>query len=423
MLKTGMTRIHAAALSMLLVACKTASQSETPPSKPAPPATVGPAQPAIADAALPHVAAPVTLTAVPPAIAATAKLQVLLKGLSRPVLITAAPGETSKRLYIVEQTGTVRVLEGGKLRAAPLLDVSNEISDGNEQGLLGLAFHPQFAQNHKLYVYLTDREGTSRVFEFAVAADRVVAASRRELLMVKQPYSNHNGGNLLFGPDGKLYLGLGDGGSGGDPKGNGQNPTALLGKLLRLDVDAAKPRAEIVHLGLRNPWRFAFDAANGNLFIGDVGQNLWEQVYAVAGTDTRKHNFGWNVVEGNHCFDAATCDRKGFTPPIADYSHDAGCSITGGVVYRGKALPALAGHYFYADFCTSLLRSVTWQPATPTPALGAATGSVTAHWDWKAALDPQGTLSQISSFGTDADGELYIVSLTGTIWQVVAASR
>ena len=423
MLKTGMTRIQAAALSVLLLGCKTAAQNETPTSKPAPPATPIPVKQPIADAALPAIVAAAPLMAVPPAVAVTAKLQVLIKGLSRPVLVTAAPGDTSKRLYIVEQTGRVRVLEGGKLRAAALLDVSNEISDGNEQGLLGLAFHPQFAQNHKLYVYLTDREGTSRVFEFVVEGDRVVATSRRELLMVKQPYSNHNGGNVAFGPDGKLYLGLGDGGSGGDPKRNGQNPTALLGKLLRLDVDAAKPQAEIVHLGLRNPWRFAFDPTNGNLFIADVGQNQWEQVYAVAGEDARKHNFGWNVVEGNHCFEAATCDRNGFTPPIVDYSHDAGCSITGGVVYRGKALPALAGHFFYADFCTSLLRSVAWQPAATAPALGGATGVVTAHWDWKAALDPHGTLSQIASFGTDADGELFIVSLTGTIWQVVAATK
>lgn len=460
MLKRGMIRIARSWSWALVVvaACKTAPPSESQSSAPA---VVSPANvPAAADVATGSAAPPAVqptqptgsaakLTPVPASAANSVVLRKLVTGLSRPVLVTSAPSECRPvhaleggagspaaaapsvasidpaRLFIVEQTGKVRVWQAGKLEPKALLDVSKEISDGNEQGLLGLAFHPRFACNRKLYIYLTDRDGTSRVFEFTVDAANpnvVLPASRRELLVVKQPYSNHNGGHLAFGPDGKLYLGLGDGGAGGDPKGNGQNPTALLGKLVRLDVDAAKATTEIVHLGLRNPWRFAFDANNGNLFIGDVGQNLWEQVYALAGTDKRKHNFGWNVVEGNHCYDSNTCDRQGFTPPVVDYSHDDGCSITGGVVYRGKALPALAGHYFYADFCTSLLRSVTWQPAASLPALGQPTGTVTAHWDWKTQLDPKGVLSQISSFGSDAAGEIYIVSLTGTIWQLVPAA-
>ena len=443
---------------VLIAACKTAPPNESQPSAPAvvSPADVPPSADLATGSAAPTAAQPTQPTAsaaklipVPASVAASVVLRKVVTGLSRPVLVTSAPTECRPvpalegganaraaavpaaastdraRLFIVEQTGKVRVWQAGKLEPKAMLDVSKEISNGNEQGLLGLAFHPRFACNRKVYIYLTDREGTSRVFEFTVDAanpNEVLLASRRELLVVQQPYSNHNGGHLAFGPDGKLYLGLGDGGAGGDPKGNGQNPTALLGKLVRLDVDAAKTTTEIVHLGLRNPWRFAFDAYNGNLFIGDVGQNLWEQVYALAGTDTRKHNFGWNVVEGNHCYDSTTCDRRAFTPPVVDYSHDDGCSITGGVVYRGKALPALAGHYFYADFCTSLLRSVTWQPAASLLPLGQPTGTVTAHWDWKAQLDPKGVLSQISSLGSDAAGEIYIVSLTGTIWQLVPAS-
>ncbi|MBP9089281.1 MAG: PQQ-dependent sugar dehydrogenase [Kofleriaceae bacterium] len=441
-------------VALWLAACKTAPSSESQQSAPgvvapglAPrlPAAAGSGSPVATPAQAPPSAA--KLTPVPASVAANVMLRKVITGLSRPVLVTSAPSDCrpvhlsrehhapqaspvaaaagdAARLFIVEQTGRVRVWQAGKLLAQAMLDVSKEISDGNEQGLLGLAFHPRFACNRKLYIYLTDRAGTSRVFEFTVDAANanvVLPASRREVLVVKQPYSNHNGGHLAFGPDGKLYVGLGDGGAGGDPKGNGQNPTALLGKLIRLDVDAATTTTEIVHLGLRNPWRFAFDATNGDLFIGDVGQNLWEQVYAVAGTDTRNHNFGWNVVEGNHCYDSNTCDRRGFTPPIADYPHDDGCSITGGVVYRGKALPALTGHYFYADFCTSLLRSLTWQPAAVAGALGQSTGTVTAHWDWKAQLDRKGELSQISSFGTNSAGEILIVSLTGTIWQLVPA--
>ncbi len=440
MVKRSMITIgrHCGWLALVAVACKTAPPREAQPGTPAvlTPATVAPSTMPATGSSLP-VSNSTKLIPVPASVAATVTLRKLVTGLSRPVLVTSAPSDCStpgaaltpavsdaSRLFIVEQTGKIKVWQAGKLLAKAMLDVSKEISDGNEQGLLGLAFHPRFACNRKLYIYLTDREGTSRVFEFTVDAANsnvVLPASRRELLVVKQPYSNHNGGHLAFGPDGKLYLGLGDGGAGGDPKGNGQNPTALLGKLIRLDVEAATATWEIVHLGLRNPWRFAFDAANGNLWIGDVGQNLWEQVYAVAGTDTRKHNFGWNVVEGNHCYDSSACDRQGFTPPVVDYPHDEGCSITGGVVYRGKAFPALAGHYFYADFCTSLLRSVVWQPSATQAALGQATGTVGAHWDWKSQLDPKGQLSQISSFGTDAAGEIYIVSLTGTIWQVAPA--
>jgi glucose/arabinose dehydrogenase len=419
-----------AVTAVVVASCKSAPKASVAVGSSAPQVSI--------DAAIdaPSISPPsisVELSPVPADVAKTVKLRKVVDGLSRPVLLTFAPGDPRKRLFIVEQSGKIRSLENGTLTKQALLDVSKEISDGNEQGLLGLAFHPDFARNRKLYIYLTDQRGNSHVVEYVVDSkhpDVVDVSTRRDVLTVKQPYSNHNGGHLLFGPahganerpDRKLYIGFGDGGSGGDPHRNGQNPTVLLGKLVRIDVDAAHSDAEIVHLGLRNPWRFTFDASNDNLIIGDVGQNLWEQVYAVAGSDDRQHNFGWNVVEGNHCFEAKTCDRSKFTPPITDYSHDEGCSVTGGVVYRGKALPALVGQYFYADFCTSLLRSLAWQANVKPAALGSATGAVISHWNWRKAIDAKQQLAQISSFGTDEQGEIYIVSLTGTIWQLVPQS-
>jgi glucose/arabinose dehydrogenase len=365
------------------------------------------------------------LVAVPPAIAGKLKLTRLMVGLRRPVLVTSAPGDGA-RLYVVEQLGSIRIFENGALRKDRFFDVVGKVSTGNEQGLLGLAFHPRFADNGKLYVNFTDRGDDTHIVEYRVTADRsrVDPATARELVKIAQPYSNHNGGHLLFGADGKLYAGLGDGGSGGDPKGHGQSRTSLLGKLLRFDVDAAPAtpaaKPEIVHWGLRNPWRFAFDARTSDLFIGDVGQNEYEFVHVVAGDDDRAHNFGWNIVEGNHCYDASSCDRTGLTPPAIEYPHAQGCSITGGVVYRGKALPELDGVYFYADYCSSLLRSFRWSRDARDTKLGsgAPPGLVRDHWDWRAAIDPKGQLSQISSFGTDADGEIYLVSLTGVVWKL-----
>jgi glucose/arabinose dehydrogenase len=366
-------------------------------------------------------------TPVPATLASKLRLRKLITGLRRPVLVTAAPGEPD-RLYVVEQIGAIRIFEGGALRKQRFLDLEGKVSTGNEQGLLGLAFHPRYASNGKLYINYTDRAGDTRIVEYRVAADRnrVEPSSARELVMVDQPYSNHNGGHLAFAPDGKLYAGLGDGGSAGDPKGRAQNRKLLLGKVLRFDVGdgtTSPGGPELVHWGLRNPWRFAFDSVTGDLFIGDVGQNRYEFVHVVGGEDRRSHNFGWNVVEGNHCYAAATCDRRGLTPATVEYTHDEGCSITGGVVYRGKALPELAGVYFYADYCTSLLRSFRWTRDAQDiqPGSGRPTGSVRDHWDWRGALDRRGELSQISSFGTDGAGELYVVSLTGVVWRLERA--
>lgn len=348
---------------------------------------------------------------VPAEVASKIQLVEVARGLGRPVLLVVAPGDARKRMFVVEQhLGRIRFIENGKIAAKPFLSIK-DISDGNEQGLLGLAFHPDFAKNGKLYINYTDSDDDTRIVEYTVDPanpDAVDPATRRELIKIAQPYSNHNGGHLVFGPDGKLWTGMGDGGSAGDPKRNGQNPKALLGKMLRFDVSQSTLplTPERVHLGVRNPWRFSFDAATGDLYIADVGQNRWEYVFAVPAGATGK-NFGWNIVEGNHCFLDDDCDKTPFTPPIVEYSHDEGCSITGGFVYRGAALPELAGRYFYADYCTGLLRSLRWTG-----------GYVREHWDWKAAIDRQGILSQISSFGVDADGELYIVELTGAIYKL-----
>jgi glucose/arabinose dehydrogenase len=357
------------------------------------------------------------LQAVPPEVASKVALRELVHGLARPVLLVAAPGDPRKRLFIVEQRGAIRILAGGKLLPRPFFTIGN-LSNGNEQGLLGLAFHPQFATNGRLYVNYTSADMATHIVEYRISAtdpDIVDPATAREIIRIAQPFSNHNGGNLLFGPDGKLYTGMGDGGSAGDPHGNGQNPRALLGKILRFDVEAQPPAPEIVHLGSRNPWRFWFDARTSALYIGDVGQNLWENVYVVA-SDGVQHNFGWNVVEGNHCFAARTCDGTPFTPPVADYPHAQGCSITGGVTYHGSALPVLEGRYFYADYCTGLLRSFVWthDPSSPT-----APGWIRDHWDWKPAIDRASVLQEISSFGVDGDGEIYVVELTGAIYQLV----
>ena len=431
-----------------VVGCRGNGKQAEPTTSGAEPAAPGPAAPPAPAAPVADtrpVAPPGTdkLVPVPAEVAAKVKLAPVVKGLARPVLVLVAPGDARKRLFVLEQhAGRVRIVENGKLLPKPFLEV-RPVSRGNEQGLLGMAFHPQFATNGKLYVNYTGADDDTRIVEYHVSAtnpDQVDPASRRELITIKQPFSNHNGGHLVFGPDGKLWTGMGDGGAAGDPHGNGQKPDALLGKMLRFDVDAAKPTPERMHLGVRNPWRFAFDAKTGDLFIGDVGQNLWENIYVVDGTDHAKkkcepapqeptgaerqaprsgeracapqvHNFGWNVVEGNHCFEAKSCDRAGFTPPVVEYTHDVGCSVTGGVVYRGKALPMLDGAYFYADFCTNLVRSFRWSQ-----------GAVRDHWDWKQALDPGGDLAQISSFGVDGDGEVYVVSLLGAIYKLVPAS-
>ena len=352
----------------------------------------------------------------------------VITGLSQPVGLETAPGDTS-RLFLVEKTGTIRIFRGGQLGARPFLNISGQVSGGTEQGLLGLAFHPHYATNGKFYVDYTDLSGNTHVTEYVVSSNPDSAsATSREILFVSQPYANHNGGQIVFGPDGYLYIALGDGGSAGDPQKNGQNKNALLGKILRIDVNSGSPyaipadnpfrgvtgaRGEIWDYGLRNPWRFSFDRANGDLYIADVGQDLWEEVdYEHAHGGGR--NYGWNIMEGLHCYPPNTaCNQSGITLPVLEYGHDAGCSITGGFVYRGSALPELQGTYFYGDYCTGIIRSFR-----------ILNGVAAETQDWTSALRTQagGPLQNLSTFGLDASGELYLVLLDGDVYRLVRKS-
>lgn len=360
-------------------------------------------------------AAPTPPVPVPNDVLANVTFHKRVAGLSRPVAALVIPGDPRGALVVVEQGGTVREMVGDVVATTPVLDVSQALSTGNEQGLLGVAFHPGFATNRRLWISFTDRAGTTTIDEYRWPKGAPKAKRVATRFTQAQPYANHNGGHLTFAPDGALWLGLGDGGAAGDPHGHGQNRESMLGKMLRFAPAIVEGQASawtptIAHRGVRNPWRFAFDAATSDLWIADVGQNLWEQVYFVAaqGAAPSVHNFGWNIAEGAHCFTDAACDRSGFTAPVAEYGHALGCSVTGGVVYRGE-ITALQGHFFYGDFCTGLVRSIAVNPAT---------GTFT-HWSWPSPLPgAPGPLAQLAAFGTTAQGELLLVLLSGEIWQM-----
>jgi glucose/arabinose dehydrogenase len=357
--------------------------------------------------------------AAPAALSDKVKLELVTRDTTEAVAIIGVPGEPVGRLFVVEKQGPIRILRGTKFDPKPFYDMTGKVSlwdkPNSEQGLLGMAFHPKYLKNGKFYINFTDPKGDTRVVELQVDKkdpNRADPSSARELLFVHQPYANHNGGDLKFGPDGKLYVGLGDGGKANDPHGNGQNPKTLLAKLLRIDVDAAKPTPEVLAKGLRNPWRYTFDRKTGDLYIADVGQNVFEMVHMIPHDRIDgPTNLGWNITEGKSCFQAETCNRKGLQGPLIDYSHSEGCSIAGGYVYRGKALPQLNGMYFYSDFCTAILRSFR--------VTDAKAGKIADHWDWKPALDPESTLAKVSSFGEDQDGELYVVTHEGPILKLV----
>lgn len=337
---------------------------------------------------------------------------------TQPVALENA-GDSSNRLFVVEQAGTIRVFDGGAGSTAAstlFLDISSKVMAGGEQGLLGLAFHPNYTANRFFYVnYTAVPDGATVIARFtASTSDPNTAdpASETEILRVTQPFANHNGGQLAFGPDGFLYIGLGDGGGAGDPLGNAQNRGVLLGKILRIDVDnpsagrsygipADNPfagnsqgfREEIYAYGFRNPWRFSFDTTGGGLWAGDVGQNRREEIDLVA----RGGNYGWPTLEGNECFQPPSgCDRTGLALPVVDYGRSEGITVTGGYVYRGAALPVLAGRYIYGDFGSGRIWSL---PADNPSAAG------------RALLIDSGLT--ISSFGTDEQHELYIVDYDG----------
>lgn len=324
-------------------------------------------------------------------------------------------GDASGRLFIAEQGGRIKVLYSDSSMPALFLDLHDRAIQGDyEQGLLGLAFHPRYAQNGYFFVNYTDANGDTLISRFQVSADPNIANPDSEfiLLQVTQPYSNHNGGGLAFGPDGYLYIGLGDGGSGGDPQGNGQSLNTLLGKLLRIDIDNGDPyaippdnpflsgasREEIWAYGLRNPWRFSFDLITGDLYIADVGQNRREEVNYLPAGILGGSNFGWNYMEGFENYQGEQPENLLLLPPVVDYSHDFGCSITGGYVYRGSSLPEWQGVYFYSDFCTGNVWGMIQTP----------------DGSWESQLIfPTGF--GVSSFGQDESGEIYLVDHRGAI--------
>jgi glucose/arabinose dehydrogenase len=332
------------------------------------------------------------------------RLEVAFTGLDDPVHLAAPAGDP--RIFIVEQAGRIRVARGGTLAARSFLDISDRVGSGGERGLLSVAFHPRFRTNGRFFVNYTDRHGDTHVAEFHADSDGDAAdpSSERQLLFVRQPYANHNGGHVLFGPDGWLYVGMGDGGSAGDPHGNAQNPRSQLGKLLRIDVDAAAGKQDTVEtwaIGLRNPWRIAFDS--GLIYIADVGQGAWEEVDVAAARDSGL-NYGWRTMEGAHCFYNPVCSGEQLVLPALEYDHSHGCSVIGGVVYRGHAVPALAGHYLYSDYCGGWLRSFRY-----------AGGAATKHRSWRI-----GHIGQVTSFGEDAGGEVYILAQSGTVYRITS---
>ena len=328
------------------------------------------------------------------------------RGLRSPLGLTAPRAGGGREVYVVEQPGTVRAVDRvGRVRARPLLDVRERTSAGGEQGLLGFAFHPDHPRDPRAFAHFTDRRGDTRVIEYRVRDGAADPASARELLAVDQPHANHNGGQLAFGPDGRLHLGLGDGGSAFDPQDRSQDARSRLGKLLALDVDREPPRWEAVAYGLRNPWRFSFDRETGDLWIGDVGQDSQEELDVVPGGRPRGQNFGWPAREGTRRFEDRELRGDGrLVEPVVTYGRDRGCSIVGGHVYRGRAVPALRGRYVYGDFCSGRV----W---TLRPAGGGASD----------VREERRPVPQLSSFGEDADGELYAVSLTGVVYRFAPA--
>jgi glucose/arabinose dehydrogenase len=347
-------------------------------------------------------------------------------GLDTPVGIASAR-DGGGRLFVLEKVGRIRLVREGALVSVPFLDLTDRVgSASSEQGLLGLAFHPEYPQIRSFFVNYTDRQGNTVVSRFAVSdnPDRAEISSEAILLTLDQPAGNHNGGHLVFGPDGTLYIGTGDGGGSGDRYGNGQNGQTLLGAMLRLDVDGGQPyaippdnpflgnaavRDEIWAVGLRNPWRYSFDRLTGDLYIADVGQNMYEEINVQPADDRGGNNYGWPIMEGLHCFPAnRDCDKDGLTLPAAEYDHAQGCSVTGGYVYRGETYPFLNGVYLFGDYCSGRIWGMV-----RTGTAGTSQVSLLAQ-----------TSARLSSFGEDESGELYLVDIAGgQLFQIAAQLR
>lgn len=346
-------------------------------------------------------------------------LEPILEGLELPVYLTHAEDE---RFFIVEKSGRILSAQNGTLLETPFLDIQELVgSEGSEQGLLSLVFHPDYAENRFFYVNYTNNDGHTVITRYQVQAgnpNQADIGSELVMLTIGQPFAVHNGGLLEFGPDGYLYASIGDGGTSGDFFSNAQNNSNLLGTILRLDVDYAEPyavpadnpfinddsvRNEIWSFGLRNPWRFSFDRLTGNIFIADVGQFEWEEINFQEAGSQGAQNYGWEILEGNHCYDRDQCDSEGYVMPIAEYSHqEGGCAVTGGYVYRGLQFPSLTGNYFFADYCSGKV----W----------ALMQNENGEWLTTELLDSE---ELFSSFGEDKAGELYILGFTsGTIYQI-----
>lgn len=438
--RTAQMRLLTGVLALLLLAgC---GQSPTTPAAstlPAPtPAPTAPSAPAATSTETSVTATPPVLnlptTTPTDAPFAPPALELVVDGLESPLFVTHA-GDGSGRLFVVEKTGAIRILENGVLRPEPFLDVSAKITlSGNEQGLLGLVFSPDYETTGYFYINFTSAQrespagtialGSTIVERYAVSAadpNRADPDSAFEILRVAQPARNHNAGMLAFGPDGYLYVLLGDGG--GSAIANGQDPNALLGKGLRLDVSdpvipyqipADNPfvtadlngvdvRDEIYFLGFRNPWRYSFDRVTGDLWIGDVGQNIYEEINVVTQGMPGGLNFGWAIMEATHCYGAETCDAAGLTLPVAEYAHgEDGCSVTGGYVYRGSAVPGWGGHYFFSDYCSGKI----WTLPNREKA-----------WEAEELVD---TPLTVASFGEDEAGEMYVVDYAGALYRLVA---
>jgi glucose/arabinose dehydrogenase len=345
------------------------------------------------------------------------ELKLVSDGFKVPLFVTSPPGDA--RLFVVEQNGAIRVLEGGAIKAQPFLDIHDLISTSVERGLLGLAFHPDYASNGRFFINYTDLNGDTQIAAYTVSSNPDVADpnSATPILLVDQPRTNNKGGWLAFGPDGYLYIGMGDGGGAFDAEGYAQNLDMLLGKILRLDVNSRGPYAippdnpfvngggkpEIFVTGVRNPWRMAFDG--NDLYVADVGQNHWEEIHVIS-LDDKGANLGWNTMEGAKCLlPATTCDQSGLVLPVHVYSHDEGCSVIGGYVYRGAAIPEIEGHYFYSDYCSGMLSSFRHTADGLT--------------DLSSYAEDFGAIGEITSFGLDSKGELYLVTQAGALMQLV----
>ena len=369
----------------------------------------------------------------------------IAEGYSKPVYICQAPGDND-RLFVLEQRGVIRLIKNGKKARKPFADlrdrVHNPVMPGDERGLLGMAFHPDYQSNGHVYLNYVDEDDNTVISRFSVADDlyRLDNKSEKELIKLKQPFSNHNGGHMVFGPDGYLYISVGDGGKWGDPYNNAQNLENLFGKILRIDINTGDPyaipednplrnnpnkRGEIWLYGLRNAWRFSFDRVTGDMYVGDVGQDMWEEIDFVSARNAGGQNFGWRAMEGTHCYNPPEeCEHIG-EPPIYEYPNDAnymkvltgmdepnvdGCSVTGGYVYRGNKIPSLWGTYFFADYCSGNIWTFREVEGVATDFRNRTT---------EINLGGGEFINYISSFGEDNDGELYFVDYNGAIYKLV----